>query len=98
LRFRNKPVCERGNQAALDVTAQAHALLNGDDDTVVSVSEHNCGDPRCGRQTVVLVMRGNQPTRSVKIKKPLDAVTSADLFVALAPLLSPLAGRRAGAA
>ncbi len=81
---------ERGNQAALDVITQAHALLNGDDDTVVSVSEHNCGDPRCGTQTVVMVMRRSQPTRSVKIKKTLDAVTSADLSVALAPLLAPL--------
>ena len=93
LRFRNKPVSERGNQAALDVITQTHAILDGDDDTVVSVSEHNCGDPSCGTQTVVMVMRPDRPTRAVKIKKPLDAVTSVDLSKALAPL----AGKSAGA-
>ena len=81
LRHRRLP--ERGNQAALNLITQAHAILNSDDDTVVSVSEHNCGEPACGVQTVVLVMRPNEPTRAVKIKKPLAAVTSADLCAAL---------------
>ena len=53
---------------------------------MVNLSEHDCGEPACGAQTVVLVMRPNQPTKAVKIKKPLAAVTSADLSAALAPL------------
>jgi hypothetical protein len=87
-RLRSRRLPERANQAALDLIMQAHTILDGDDDTVVSVSEHNCGEPACGVQTVVLVMRPNQPTKAVKIKKPLDAVTGADLSAALAPLLA----------
>jgi hypothetical protein len=86
LLFRNRRVSEREDQAARDLIMQARTILDGDDDTVVRVSEHNCGEPACGGQTVVLVMRPNQPTKAVKIKKPLAAVTNADLSAALAPL------------
>jgi hypothetical protein len=68
--------------------AQARAILRADDEgTVVSITEHDCGEPECGRgRTVILVMRPDQPTEAVKIDKPLDSVTAADLAVALAPM------------
>jgi hypothetical protein len=84
--FRHRRLPARENQAAQDVVRQARAILDDDDETVVSVSEHDCGEPAFGTQTVVLVMRPHQPTRAVKIKKPLSAVTGADLAAALAPL------------
>jgi hypothetical protein len=75
----------RGKDAALDLMIRARAILGVDDDAVVSVSEHDCGDPECrGAQTVILVMRPDQPTAAIKINKPLEAVTAVDLSDALA--------------
>lgn len=87
LRFRKRRFLQRGNEAAEGLVIQARAILEDDEDTVVRVSEHDCGEPACAAQTVILVMRPNQPTRAVKIRKPLAAVTGADLSAALAPLL-----------
>jgi hypothetical protein len=61
--------------AALDLMIRARGILNVDDDAVVSVSEHDCGDPECrGARTVILIMRPDQPTKAIKINKPLEAV------------------------
>jgi hypothetical protein len=82
---------DRRKDAALELMLQARAVLHADaDGSVVSVSEHDCGDPECARaRTVVLVMRPEQPTEAVKIDKPIEAVTPADLAAALAPLAVP---------
>jgi hypothetical protein len=82
---------ERRKDAAIELMLQARAVLHADDDgSVVSVSEHDCGDPECGRaRTVVLVMRPERPTEAVRINKPIETVTPADLAAALAPLAAP---------
>lgn len=83
LRFSNRTASARRKDAALDLMIQARAILGVDGDTVVSVSEHDCADSGCcGTQTVILVMRPDQPTEAIKIDKPLETVTSADLFAA----------------
>jgi hypothetical protein len=82
--FRNRAASARRARTALELTMQARAILKADNDTVVSVSEHSCGDPECGSQTVILVLRPRQPTEAIKIGKSLDAVTSIDLCNALA--------------
>ena len=82
--FRNRIAAGRRKDAVLDLMIRARAILDIDDDAVVSVSEHDCGDPECrGARTVVLVMRSDQPTQAIKINKPLEAVTAADLSDAL---------------
>jgi hypothetical protein len=87
LRFRNPMAANRRKDAALELMLQARAILDRDGDTVVSVSEHACGDAGCrGPQTIILVMRSDQPTESAKINKSIEAVTSADLSDALASL------------
>ena len=79
----------RRKDATLDLMIRARGILNVDDDAVVSVSEHDCGDPECrGARTVILIMRPDQPTKAIKINKPLEAVTAGDLSHALAPLAS----------
>jgi hypothetical protein len=46
---------QRRKDAALDLMIRARGILNVDDDAVVSVSEHDCGDPDCrGARTVSL--------------------------------------------
>jgi hypothetical protein len=88
--FRERMASERRKDAALDLVMKARAVLRVDDDTVVSISEHACGDSECcGTRTVVLVMRPDQPTEAVKFNKPIENVTQADLAAALAPLAAP---------
>jgi hypothetical protein len=85
--FRNRMASQGRKDAALDLMIRARGILNVDDDAVVSVSEHDCGDPECrGARTVILIMRPDRPTEAIKINKPLEAVTAADLSDALAPL------------
>jgi hypothetical protein len=84
LSFRNRAASTRRARAALELTMQVRVILKVEDDAVGSVSEHSCGDPECGSQTAILVMRRRQPTEAIKIGKPLEAVTSIDLCNALA--------------
>jgi hypothetical protein len=94
--FRRRTASGRRKDAALDLMIQARAILGVEDDAVVSVSEHACGDPGCGdARTVILVMRPDRPTEAIKIDKPLDAVTPADLSAALVPAARGTAPRRA---
>jgi hypothetical protein len=87
--FRNRAASARRNGAALELMMDARAILALDDEAVVSVSEHACGDPDCGgAQTVILVMRPDRPTEAIKIGKPVETVTRADLVAALAPTLA----------
>jgi hypothetical protein len=65
--LRDRAGSARRKRAALELTMQVRAILKVEDDTVVSVSEHNCGDPECGSQTVILVLRPRQPTEAIKI-------------------------------
>jgi hypothetical protein len=85
--FRSRMASERRKEAALDLTVRARSILSVDDNAVVSVSEHDCGDPECGgARTIILIMRPHQPTQAIKINKPVESVTAADLSDALAPL------------
>ena len=87
--FRNRMAAARRKDAALDLMIRARGILEVEEDTVVSVSEHDCGDPECrGARTVILIMRPDQPTKAIKINKPLEAVTAGDLSHALASLAS----------
>ncbi|SRR5258708_14303271 len=84
-----KKTSNRRRDAALELKVQARTVINADDDTVVSVSERDCGDPGCGSaRTIVLVMHPERPTEAVKIDKPLEQVTQSDLSDALAPLVA----------
>ncbi len=84
--FRRKS-SNRRRDAALELKLHALTVINADDDTVVSVSERDCGDPGCGgAQTIVLIMHPRRPTEAVKINKPLEQVTQSDISDALAPL------------
>ncbi|MPZ38644.1 MAG: hypothetical protein GEU95_11345 [Rhizobiales bacterium] len=86
LTYRRKDPDARAD-AVLELTLQARAILNVHDDTVVSIGEHDCGEPGCcGRRTVVLVLRAGHPTKAIQIRKPIQNVTRVDLSKALAPL------------
>src|SRR5712664_2607697 len=70
--------------AVRELKEYARTAINADDETVVSISERDCGDPGCGGvRTIVLILH---PRRAVKIDKPLEQITQTDLFDALAPL------------
>lgn len=83
--FKRKELSGRAD-AALELTRQARAILEVDDEVAVSVSEHDCGEAGCcGLQTVVLVLRPGHSTKAIKIGKPIESVTRDDLSEALAP-------------
>ena len=86
--FRRKS-SNRRRDAALELKLHALTVINADDDTVVSISERDCGDPGCGgARTIVLIMHPRRPTEAVKIDKPLEQVTQSDISDALAPLVA----------
>ena len=70
-----------------ELKEHARTAINADDETIVTVSESDCGDPLCGgARTIVLIMHPRRPTEAVKIDKPLEQITQTDLSDALAPL------------
>ena len=84
--FRRK-TSSRRTDAARELKVHARTVINADDDTVVSISDRDCGDPGCcGVQTMVLVT-----TEAVKIDKPLEQVTQSDLSEALLRLVAQTA-------
>ena len=57
----------------------AFALGPGD---ALSVNEIACADPGCpDMETIVLVMRAGEPTRALRIRTPMDAVTADQIAV-----------------
>ena len=87
--FFPRKTSNRRRDAALQLKEHARAAINADDETVVSVSERDCGDPGCGgARTIVLVMHPRRPTEAVKIDKPLEQVTQSELTDALVPLVA----------
>jgi hypothetical protein len=84
--FSKRQVSSARINAVLELTLQVRAILDVDDDAVVSISEHDCGEPECGGlQTVILVLRPGQPTKAVRIAKPSESITRNDLSEALVP-------------
>ena len=58
------------------------------EETVVSVSEFACAKPSCpNRQTVILVMSQDAPTKKMSIHKMVADVGEADVFDACLELL-----------
>jgi hypothetical protein len=85
--FFPRKTSNRRRDAALRLKEHARTVINADDETVVSVSERDCGDPGCGgARTIVLIMHPRRPTEAVKIDKPLEQITQTELSDALAPL------------
>ena len=85
--FPRKTSNRRRDAAALELKVQVRTVINADDDTVVTVIERDCIDPGCGgARTPVLIMHPRRPTEAIKIDKPLEQITHADLSNALAPL------------
>ncbi len=58
------------------------------EETVVSVSEFNCAKPNCpNRQTVILVMSEDAPTKKISIHKTIADIAETDVFDACLDLL-----------
>lgn len=89
LRYRTTQKTEPRNDAALAVMEWARAAIDLDDDTVVSVTSHQCGEADCaGAGTIILLMHPDQPTLAVKIMKSMDMIGESDVAEALQPLRS----------
>src|ERR1700687_831993 len=74
--------------AVRELKEHARTAINADDETIVTISERDCGDPGCdGVRTIILIMHPTRPTEAIKIAKPFEQITQADLCDALAPLV-----------
>jgi hypothetical protein len=88
--FFPRKTSNRRSNAVLELKEHVRMAINADDETVVSVSERDCGDPGCGgARTVVLIMHPRRPTDAVKIDKPLEQITQKDVSDALASSAGP---------
>jgi hypothetical protein len=49
----------------LKLKEHARTAINADDETIVTISERDCGDPGCGgARTIVLIMHPRRPTEA----------------------------------
>jgi hypothetical protein len=88
--FFPRKTSNRRSNAVLELKEHVRMAINADDETVVSVSERDCGDPGCGgARTIVLIMHPRRPTDAVKIDKPLEQITQKDVSDALASSAGP---------
>ena len=77
-----KPRPENGHRQRVAAWAREAAGLPAE--AIVKVNEILCPDPACpGLETVLLIMVPGQRTRAVKVAKPADAVTQADVVAAV---------------
>ena len=62
----------------------AETLLGNEPPVSLTISEIDCGDPACpGLETIILVMREGEATQAVKVRKPMQDVTEADIAEAM---------------
>src|SRR5258708_13320810 len=75
--FFPRKTSNRRSNAVLELKEHARKAINADDETVVSFSERDCGDPGCGDpgcgggRTIVLIIHPRRPTQAPKIHHPL---------------------------
>ena len=85
--FFPRKISNRRSDAALQLKEHTLTVINADEETIVTISERDCGDPGCGgARTIVLIMHPRRPTEAVKIDKPPEQITRTELSDALAPL------------
>jgi len=61
-----------------------------DEDSVISVNELRCAEPSCPDvETVIGIFSAGQPTRRLRLLKPLAAVTADDLVALSRSSLEP---------
>ena len=82
--YRNAELPERA--AAIKFWTRQNLPIT--EETIVSVSEFSCAKPTCpNRQTVILVMSQDGPTKKMSIHKTVADVSEADVFDACLELL-----------
>ena len=75
---------ERAETAARLKRTLSAALGLGADDTL-AVNEIACPDPGCpDMETIVLVMRAGEPTRALRVRRPMADVDEADIAALVA--------------
>ena len=56
------------------------AVLRLREEDALAVNEIACADPGCpDMETIVLVMRAGEPTRALRIRRPMDEIEPADI-------------------
>ncbi|WP_407527548.1 hypothetical protein [Methylobacterium oryzisoli] len=77
----------RPDAAARGRVAEAARRLGGfGPEVALTVNEIVCADPACpGTETVILILRPGARAQAVKVGKPVEGVTEADVAAALAP-------------
>lgn len=74
-------------EARAEIRARIARIFGLGEADALTVNEIACTDPGCpDAETVVLLMRDGQPTRAVKLPRPMRDVTDIDIETAAASL------------
>jgi hypothetical protein len=90
LRYKHSKSAVLRTEASARVLRWVLALVrDAETSTAVTVSSSECGHAACGgNETIVLLTRAGKPATKVKIAKPLESVTQAEIADALASLVT----------
>ena len=89
LRYKHSKSAEPRAAAIASVMRWVLALLTDERKTAISISGSECGHAACGgSETIILLMHEGEPAIRLKIEKPVETVTQAEIADALASLFT----------
>lgn len=87
LRYKHLKSARLRAEATARVMQWMLALVSEEKKTAVTISGSECGHTACGgSETVIFLMRAGEPTTRLKIAKPIETVTQAEIADALTSL------------
>jgi hypothetical protein len=89
LRYRHSKSAGLRAEATARVMQWVLALVSDERKTAVTIGGSECGHAACGgNETVIFLTRAGEPATTLKIGKPIETVTQAEIADALTSLVT----------
>ena len=89
LRYKHSKCAEPRAAAIARVMRWVLALLTDERNTAISISSNECGRAACGgNETIIFLVRAGEPATRLKLEKPVETVTQAEIAEAFASLVT----------
>jgi hypothetical protein len=89
LRYKHSRSAELRAEAIARVMRWVLAAISDEKKTAINVSGNECGHAACGASdTIILLRRAGEQTIRLKIAKPIETVTQAEIADAFASLIT----------